>query len=402
MIRVGVVVQRYGNEVLGGAETLAREIAERLNAFGFDLTVFTTTAKDYVTWGNEYKPGNSILKGVNIKRFSVEKERNIGEFNTFSSVFFNQPPEERDELQWILQQGPFTPDLVEALEKEQENFDLFIFFTYLYYPTVQGTKVINKPVILFPTAHDEAPIYLKVMDNVFKKPEALFFLTGAERDFVQRRFNPFKRLQLIRTGIDINEGIGKELFQRNYNQFTPFILYAGRIEKGKGLETVFKAYAEIKKRYLIDLVLIGKKLMEIPQIDGIKYVGFVSEEEKLSAFKGAILSLQPSSLESLSITTLESFTQRTPVLVNKKSPVLNEHVEISGGGMAYHDVNDLVECFCRLYEDKKGRRDMGLKGYYYVKTHFSWENVVGKIRNQIEKIVGASRAGSDDRSTRTD
>ncbi|MCP5103108.1 MAG: glycosyltransferase family 4 protein, partial [bacterium] len=75
MIKVGVVVQRYGEAVVGGAETLARDVAERLNASGFDVTVFTTTARDYVTWRNEYKPGESILKGVVIRRFDSEGER---------------------------------------------------------------------------------------------------------------------------------------------------------------------------------------------------------------------------------------------------------------------------------------------------------------------------------------
>jgi len=389
MIRVGIVVQRYGKEVVGGAETLARDAAERLNASGFDVTVFTSTARDYITWKNEYQPGDSILKGVNIKRFKVEKERDIEAFNRFSDVFFNREAAERNETRWINEQGPYSPDLIAAIGQAQHDYDVFLFFTYLYYPTIEGMKAIDrhKPVVLFPTAHDEPPIYLELMREVFKRPDALFFLTSAEMNFVKKQFNPANRMALIRTGTEINETIDENLFRRNYIQYGPYILYAGRIEKGKGLELAFDAYREIKKKRLIDFVLMGKKLMDIPRIEGLKYVGFVSEEEKLSAFKGAVLSLQPSPLESLSITTLESFSQKTPVLVNKKSQVLCEHIDISGGGLGYENVEEFIHHFNSIYDKQRTAKEMGLKGYNYVKTYYSWEVVIDKIKKELERIV---------------
>ena len=97
MIHIGIVVQRYGNEVIGGAETLARNVAERLLRQGFRVTVFTTCARDYLTWRNEYAPGESLLRGVTIRRFPAVRERDIGAFNRFSDEFFAVPPSARDE-----------------------------------------------------------------------------------------------------------------------------------------------------------------------------------------------------------------------------------------------------------------------------------------------------------------
>jgi glycosyltransferase involved in cell wall biosynthesis len=399
MIRIGIVVQRYGKEVVGGAESLARDIAERLNSSGFDVTVFTTTARDYITWKNEFKPGESILKGVIIKRFPVEEQRDIEAFNRFSDIFFSQNPDERDEMKWIHDQGPYSPALIEGIKKAQQEMDVFLFFTYLYYPTVEGLKVVEKPAVLFPTAHDELPIYLNLMKDVFKRPDALFFLTGAEMDFVKKTFQPGNLTALIRTGTEIKENIDENLFKRNYLQYAPYILYAGRIEKGKGLEPVFEAFGEIKKKRLIDFVLMGKKLMDIPGIEGLKYVGFVSEEEKLSAFKGAVVSVQPSPLESLSITTLESFSQGTPVLVNKRSAVLCEHIDLSGGGFTYDNIDEFIHHFYTIYDRRKLRMEMGLKGYNYVKEYFSWDVVIDKIKEYLEKIV---QQGTDDRGQKTD
>lgn len=387
MIKIGVVVQRYGKDVVGGAETLAKNIAERLNSNGFDVTVFTTTAKDYITWKNHYNQGESILKGVNIKRFNVERERDIESFNRYSEEFFIDDSQKRDEMDWIIQQGPYSPDLIDALKNEQKFFDIFLFFTYLYYPTVEGIKLVEKPIILFPTAHDESPIYLNLMNQVFKKPDSLFFLTGAEMNFVRKLFNPNNRMELVRTGIDINNNIHENLFRKKYLMFLPYILYAGRIERGKGLELIFEAYEIIRKKRLVNLVLIGKKLMDIPEIDGINYLGYVTEDEKISAFKDAVLSIQPSSMESLSITTLESFSQKTPVLANRKSDVLKKHIELSAGGLLYDNVEDFVENFTKIYDKRSLRNKMGINGYNYVNKFYSWDVVIEKIANGIRNII---------------
>ncbi len=387
MIKIGIVVQRYGKDVVGGAETLAKDVAERLNSNGFDVTVFTTTAKDYISWKNYYNEGESILNGVLIKRYNSEKERDIEEFNKYSNDFFNPDSKNRNENEWIELQGPYCPKLIDAIDRVQNKFDVFIFFTYLYYTTIEGLKVIRKPKVLFPTAHDELPIYLNLMRDVFLMPDSLFFLTEAEMNLVKRLFNPESNLALIRTGIDIKDKIDPLLIKNNFPLILPFMLYAGRIEKGKGLELVFNAFQELRKRVLLDFVLIGKRLMDIPDIEGIKYLGFVSEEEKLSAFNKSYFSIQPSPVESLSITTLESFTQRTPVLVNSASDVLLEHIRYSEGGFSYKNENEFIDNAIKLYNSKKLRIEMGNKGYDYIKKYFTWEVVVDKLKKEIKKII---------------
>ena len=387
MITIGFVVQRYGKDVIGGSETLARDLAERLAKEGFRIIVFTTCARDYLTWGNEFAAGESILRGVSIRRFPVLRERNIDDFNSFSSQFFAAAAADRDEQKWLEAQGPFCPALIEALAAEEKTIDLFFFFTYLYYPTVIGSGAVKKPVVLFPTAHDEAPIYLAAMQQVFRRPQALFFLTRAEMELTRRLFSPPGSLRLVRTGLEIRTDIDDKSFRRNHLLIAPYLLYAGRIEKGKGLEAVFEYYRALKEEAYADLVLIGKKLMDIPDIMGLKYLGYVSEVEKLAAFKGAVLSLQPSPLESLSITTLESFSVETPVLVNRRCPALLEHVESSGAGMAYDHQEEFLQGFRQLYRRPGLRRKMGAKGLEYVRRFYSWDAVLDEIKKGIDEIL---------------
>jgi len=391
MIRVGIIVQRYGKDVLGGAETLAKDIAEKLSENGFIVTVFTTAAKDYISWQDEFDIGESVLKGVLIKRYPVKQERDIEKFNKLSDKFFHLPPENRDDDEWIREQGPYSPALIEGLKEAEDDIDVFIFFTYLYYTTIEGLKVVSKPSVLFPTAHNELPIHMEIMKEVFKRPDSIFFLTGAEMEFIRKKFNPEKGMELIRTGVSFPEKNKFGIFRNKYSQYFPYILYAGRIEAGKGLETVFNAFKELRKNNLIDLVLIGKKLMDIPDIEGIKYLGYVSEEEKFDAFKDAVLSVQPSPYESLSFTTLESFSQKTPVLVNRVSEVLFEHIELSGGGLSYSNENEFVSGVEKLLKSRKLRKKMGNDGYQYLISNFTWEIVVNKIKDSIKSLINKGK-----------
>jgi len=90
MRRVAFVVQRYGREVLGGAEELCRQVAERL-AGRFAVAVLTTCARDYLTWKDAYRPGSETLAGVEVHRFPVARTRRVRSFGRFSQRIFGRP-----------------------------------------------------------------------------------------------------------------------------------------------------------------------------------------------------------------------------------------------------------------------------------------------------------------------
>ncbi len=283
--------------------------------------------------------------------------------------------------------GAFFPDLIQGLIAGQEQIDLFIFFSAGDYPAVEGIKAVSKPVILFPFVRDEPSMLPAATAEVWIRPRALFFLTGAEMELVRRRFDPPGKLRLVRTGVDIGAAVAEQPFRRRFQLIAPYLLYAGRNEAGRGLEDVFDHYRALKREAYVDLVLIGMKRMDLPAIQGLKYLGFVSEEDKLAAFRGALLSLQPSPRQSLSLSTLESFSVRTPALVNRRCPVLLEHVEASGAGLAYDGEEEFLVGFRRLYRRPALRQRMGEKGLAYVKRYYSWDSVMREIQAGIAEIL---------------
>jgi glycosyltransferase involved in cell wall biosynthesis len=186
-VKIAFIVQRYGADILGGSEYHCRLIAERM-AQRHQVDVLTTCARDYITWKNEYPEGTDRIRGVNVRRFANARTREIEAFNRYSDWIFNYAHTDQDEMSWLEQQGPWCPALLEHLERQHRTYDVLIFFTYLYAPTLLGMKIAPTRSILVPTAHDEPAIRLRLYQDLFKQGKAFAYNTDVERRFLNRTF----------------------------------------------------------------------------------------------------------------------------------------------------------------------------------------------------------------------
>lgn len=432
-MKLAFVIQRYGAEVLGGSEQLCRLVAERL-ATQHEVEVLTTCARDYVTWKNEYPEGSDRVKGVTIRRFASTRTRDIESFNTYSDWIYNNPHSRADEMEWLKQQGPWCPALTDYLRRQHQQYDVLIFFTYLYATTVTGLEVNPGRSILVSTAHDEPAIYLDIFKDVFTKPAAIFYLTDAERQFVQQQFPDRPLLEeLVGVGIDLpqqqpyprmpehvdddtpvvdagesettnadepQEESARDLpshltargavFRRRHRLHGQFALYGGRIDPGKGCEELFEYFATyVKDGGDATLALMGAKLMALPEDPSVRFAGLLSESERVQALEAATIVICPSPYESLSLLALEAMAVGTPVLVNARSEVLVEHCTRSNGGLWYADRDEFVECMKLLFSDARLRASLGKNGRDYVRRNYRWDVVLAKYERVFAKVRNA-------------
>lgn len=433
-MKLAFVIQRYGADVLGGSEQLCRLLAERLVS-QHEVEVLTSCARDYVTWKNEYPEGVDRVRGVSVRRFPTAQTRDIEAFNRYSDWIFNNPHTRANEMEWLKQQGPWCPALIDHLRRHHQQYDVIVFFTYLYATTVVGLEVDAGRSVLIPTAHDEPAIRLGIYNEVFTRPSALVYLTDSERQFVQRQF-PDRTLleEVIGTGVDVPQhqpyprmpfrpeedapasdaaarpepGAAAEddddgarvypshllargsVFRRRHRLHGPFALYGGRIDPGKGCEELLEYFsAYVKEGGEATLALMGAKLMSLPEDPSVRFAGMLSDAERTQALEAATVVVCPSPYESLSLLALEAMSVGTPILVNARSEVLVEHCVRSNGGLWYADRDEFVEGLKLLVADQRLRASLGRNGREYVQRNYRWDVVLGKYERIFAKVRNA-------------
>jgi len=146
----------------------------------------------------------------------------------------------------------------------------------------------------------------------------------------------------------------------------PYFLYVGRLEKIKGVETLFPVFRHYEHA---DLLIAGTGTIESElrrQAEGMANVHFLGQlpsERLRDLYRHAIAVLVPSAgYEVLGLIILEAYLQRTPVIAHDLG-ALKEVVEQSQGGFLYRGTDELLAAMERLRTDPDLRREMGVRGY---------------------------------------
>src|SRR5579871_5683698 len=111
MKKILLIVNRYGKEIVGGAELHARLLAEHLQANGNTVEVITSCAIDYITWKNHYKAGEEIIDNILVHRFKVDKPRNFRKYSDIEAKALYNPSNLEYGEMWEKEQGPYSSDL---------------------------------------------------------------------------------------------------------------------------------------------------------------------------------------------------------------------------------------------------------------------------------------------------
>ncbi|WP_369047679.1 glycosyltransferase family 4 protein [Tenacibaculum sp. UWU-22] len=410
MAKIAIVVQRYGIEVNGGAEYHARVLAEKLN-LRHQVTVLSTKALDYDAWKNEYTQDTEHINNIEVKRFSSLKKNHKRFRKARRKILLNQlhhkvlkkinllafakkhlpyiNPSKKNGASFVKEQGPQCPDLIKYIEANSSNYDCFIFFTYLYYPTYFGMKKVKEKAIFIPTAHDEPLLYTKPFENLFSVPKYIMYNTSSEKELITNHFSNVSSYNDV-------AGVGIEEFKVTENDITnkykydfEYFIYIGRIDHNKGCDELIHYFSNGNFNREIKLVLVGnnENFHTTNNTDNVIFTGFVDENTKyylLENSKGLII---PSKYESLSLVTLESMLHKKIVVANKKCEVLRKHITNSKAGYVYDNQKSFEKSINKILNlTEKEYQKQAENGFLYVKNNYTWNPILDKFDQAINFI----------------
>lgn len=395
--RIAVVVQRFGEGLAGGAEWHAGSLIDALAPY-HDITVLTSCARDATTWAMHYPPGESAERGVRVRRYAHPVRNLEGrakvplrhklrflaagllDYFQIRRVAMPRGHDVWDGHEFLRRQGPCCDGLVQALRDKPGDFDAIVFFTALYHPTAEGLPAWGRRSVLIPTLHDEKPMHLPWFHRVFAGAGITLWNTAAEQRLAHRLYGASAAVgRVVGAGVQVQAPSADAVAEARHRFALPakYLVYVGRIEKGKGCAELLDAWQRIAHETGdAALVFIGKGALAVPTSGRVHVCGWLDAADRDALVAGAAALVMPSRHESLSLVLLEAFALGVPALANGRCDPLADHVAASGAGECYRGGRQLRAGLLRaLARPDDVRRRLGDAGRVYVQAHYA-QNLV--------------------------
>jgi glycosyltransferase involved in cell wall biosynthesis len=388
--RLAFVVPRYGPDVVGGAETLVRGLAEHLAAAGGAIEVVTTCARDHLSWKNELPAGSTREAGVVVRRFPVRVRDTRRHAWLQQRILRGSRLRPKEEARWVAESVGST-ELFDHLARSAGDYDLVCFAPYLFGTTLGGVPLVPGRAVLIPCLHDEPFAHLGVVRDAFQTCRGFIFNSPPEAALAEKLYGIGDRpAGVVGLGFDPPPPADPAAFRRRYGLEGPLLVYLGRKETGKNVPLLIEYALRYRavRRADLTLVLAGDGPVTAPaNTPGVRDLGYLDPAMKAAAYAAAAVVCQPSVNESFSIVLMEAWLAETPVLVHARCPVTTHHVFQAGGGLAFEDFYEFAEALDVLLEDGERRRRLGRQGRAYVETEYSWPAVTARLRDTLERLV---------------
>lgn len=388
-MKVLMLSWEYPPRVVGGIARVVKELSEKLQLEGQDVTVVT------------YKEGDTPYFEVEETGIKVYRVDN----------YMIRP---NNFIDWIMQLNFNLITEVNKLIQSGETFDVIHAHDWL---TAYAAKTLKESynIPLVSTIHateagrnggiqTEMQRYINDTEWMltYESSEVIVNSNFMKND-IQRIFGlPFEKIKVIPNGIDLKkfDGIKKDYeFRRRFAADNEkIILSLGRLVFEKGIQHLIYAMPKILSNYNdAKLVIVGKGGMidELKQItvnlgiqDKVYFTGYMAGDDVQKMYKVSDVAVFPSTYEPFGIVALEAMLGGTPTVVSDIGG-LNEIVKHGETGLKSYagNANSIADSVTQLLYDYDLSEKITKNAKLEVVQNFNWTKIAEDTRKLYEKAI---------------
>ena len=340
----------------GGAELYVHELAKRWVKDGNSVTLFC---------GNDRKNTRyDLVDGVHIVRRG-------GFYTVYAWAFIYYLIQFRGKFDVIIDAQNGIPFFTPLYAKEPVYALLHHVHQDVFY------KYLPLPLAFFAASLEK---YL--MPFVYRNTRFITVSESSRQDMI--------RLGITKASIQVvNPGVDLDSLTPGEKSPAPVIFSIGRLKAYKSIDVLIKAFKKVLVTVpTAQLVIAGdgeeKETLhalaeELGLKANVKFLGKISEAEKLAWFQKAWVFVNPSMMEGWGITTIEANACGVPVVASDipglRDSVQNPH---TGFLVPYGDTEALARKIALLCTDAAAREKMGSAGLAWAQN-FGWNSAAEKF-----------------------
>ncbi len=209
------------------------------------------------------------------------------------------------------------------------------------------------------------------------------------QDLVQRGI-PRQNIRVIYNGVD-TVALTPNAAERSS---APLFAYLGRIKKYKRVDLVIRAFARVDS---VDARLeiagagdyrpaLERLVASLGQQSRVKFLGRISEQEKLSLLRRSWATILASPKEGWGISNLESAACGTAVIAVNSPGICESVVDGETGYLVPGNVSSIAEKMSQLIGDRSLVETLGAAGRKFAEG-FTWERAADETEADLEAVI---------------
>lgn len=389
-----------GKEEAGGQNVYVRQVGEALARQGWQVDMFTRRTSGEQDAEVEHCPGCRTIRLIAGPQEFVGRDRLFQHLPQFVESFL-EFQRQSGTLYPLVHTNYWLSGWVGMALREQQL--LKHIHTYHSLGAVKYKSVTTVPLI--------AKTRLRVEKQCLETADRTVATSPQEQEHMRSLMSAEGNIDIIPCGTDIQrfggadrEGARQQL---GFRPDEKIVLYAGRFDPRKGIETLVRAVGrpEVRDREGLRLVIAGGSTpgqadgQERDRIEAIvselgleertTFTGRLEHAELSTYYAAADVCVVPSHYEPFGLVAIEAMASRTPVIASNVGGLKFTVVPEETGLLAPpQDETAFAKAINRVLSDPSWRDELGQAARSRVESRFSWDGVAAQLDQLYLELLG--------------